>query len=65
MKDNNRRSGKGRAGCPFFEELDAILGSRAASEPPLLLESASGSCSRPDIEGICINYFCYISRNTL
>ena len=40
MKDNNRRLGKGRAGCPYFEELDAILGSRAASELPLLLESA-------------------------
>ena len=34
----------------FFEELDAILGSRAASEPPLVLDSASGPSSFQDIE---------------
>ena len=32
-------SGEGRTTCPFFEELDAILGTRAASSPAVLLES--------------------------
>ena len=52
MKDSNRKSGSGRSGCPYFEELDAILGSRAASQPPLLLDSASGPSTRPDLEGV-------------
>lgn len=40
MKDNNNRSGKERITCPFFDELDAILGTRAASTPVVLLESS-------------------------
>ena len=40
VKDSNRISGRGRISCPFFEEIDAILGTRAASQPPALLESA-------------------------
>ena len=40
MKDSNRISSRGRTSCPFFEEIDAILGTRAASQPPALLESA-------------------------
>ena len=40
VKDSNRISGSGRISCPFFEEIDAILGTRAASQPPALLESA-------------------------
>ena len=39
VKDANRVSGEGRTTCPFFEELDAILGTRAASSPAVLLES--------------------------
>ena len=26
--------------CPFYEEIDAILGTRAASSPAVLLESS-------------------------
>ena len=33
-------SGKQRTTCPYFEELDAILGTRAASSPAILLESS-------------------------
>ena len=40
VKDSNRVSGKQRTTCPYFEELDAILGTRAASSPAILLESS-------------------------
>ena len=33
-------SGKGRTTCPFYEEVDAILGNRAASCPAVLLDSS-------------------------
>ena len=33
--------GNGRATCTFYEELDAILGTWAASCPPVVLESGS------------------------
>ena len=42
MKDNNNVSGNGRSTCPFYDELDAILGTRAASSPPVVLESGGG-----------------------
>ena len=32
-----------RTTYPFYEELDALLGTRAASTPTLLLESSSSS----------------------
>ena len=38
-KDINRKSGKGAASCPFYEEIDKILGTRAASTLVLLDES--------------------------
>ena len=33
-------SGTDRTSCPFYEEIDAILGTRAASSPAVLLESS-------------------------
>ena len=39
MKDNNDVTGRGRITCPFYDEIDAILGTRAASRPPVLLDS--------------------------
>ena len=53
MKDSNRVSGNGRATCPFYDELDAILGTRAASCPPVVLEnggSGSGAASLTEPE---------------
>ena len=32
-----------RQTCPYFEELDAVLGTRVASAPVVLLESAGTS----------------------
>ena len=43
VKDINRKSGEGAATCPFYEEIDAILGTRAASNPVQLVDSGSGS----------------------
>ena len=45
VKDSNRQSGQGRSTCPFYEELDAILGTRAASNPAVLLESSKSNSS--------------------
>ena len=41
-------SGNGRATCPFYEELDAILGTRAASCPPIVLENG-GSAAKEGV----------------
>ena len=32
-------SGRGRTSCPFYESLDAILGTRASSSPISLVDS--------------------------
>ena len=45
VKDGNNVSGTDRKTCPFYDELDAILGTRAASSPPVLLDSGGGSLS--------------------
>ena len=35
VKDSNRRSGSGADNSfPFFDEMDAVLGTRATPEPP-------------------------------
>ena len=41
MKDKNNGTGEGRTTCPFYDELDAILGHRAASSPPVVLDTGS------------------------
>ena len=56
MKDGNNISGQGRKTCPFYDELDAILGTRAASCPPVVLDSGGGSHTVipvADDEGVC------------
>ena len=46
-------SGNGATTCPFYNELDDILGTRAASTPTVLLESASdGSVVQPSQEDL-------------
>eukprot|EP00058_Branchiostoma_floridae_P000880 XP_002586368.1 hypothetical protein BRAFLDRAFT_108653 [Branchiostoma floridae] len=42
-KDANRRSGSGRVTCPFYEELDQLLGDRAATERNISMESRVAS----------------------
>ncbi|KAI8490389.1 hypothetical protein Bbelb_316570 [Branchiostoma belcheri] len=38
-KKKNNRSGNGRTSCPFYQELDVVLGTRPATEPSFLLET--------------------------
>ena len=41
VKDENRKSGnRADLSFPYFDTIDAILGTRATSEPPVLLDSA-------------------------
>ena len=37
--------------CCFYEELDEILGLRAASQPQVVVENETGTTVRPDIGG--------------
>ena len=39
-------SGKGRKQCSYFDELDEILGTRAASEPPIVLQTIPSGAGR-------------------
>ena len=38
-KDNNRQTGNNRHNCPYYKEIDAVMGTRPVSEPPVVLES--------------------------
>ena len=42
IRDSNRRSGRGRKEFAFHHEVDAVLGTRPASEPAVLLSSTGG-----------------------
>ena len=46
VKDHNGHSRKGCKTCHFFRQLDEILGTRAATTPPQILES-SATDTRP------------------
>ncbi|KAL2080720.1 hypothetical protein ACEWY4_024513 [Coilia grayii] len=39
-KDNNQRSGRNRATCPFYEDLNIILGDHPTSQPIAVMDSA-------------------------
>ena len=53
MKDSNQVSGTDKTSCPFYEELDAILGTRTASSPAVLVESSPQSYANPeDVSGM-------------
>ena len=41
MKDKNGKTGRGRSIWKYFDALDAILGHRPATKPPLLLDTAA------------------------
>ena len=49
VKDSNRVSGRGRTSCPHYDEIDAILGTRAASEPIVLLDSGADGGTAPQL----------------
>ena len=49
VKDNNRKSGSGTdASFPFFDAMDDILGTRAASEPPIIVDSGTSISAEED-----------------
>ena len=51
VKDINRKSGEGTATCLFYEELDRVLGTQAASSPVELIESCSCSSNTQVVIG--------------
>jgi len=38
-KDKNRQTGNKQTVCPFHEEIDAILATRATSQPVVVMEN--------------------------
>ena len=54
-KDNNCQTGNKRKNCPFYRELDAILGTRASSEPVVVSENFGvANVEQEQIEGNCV-----------
>ena len=51
VKDYNGKSGNDKMTCPFFNELDTVLGHRPASAPPLVLDASAGGISVEPSEG--------------
>ena len=43
MKDINRKLREGTAMCPFYKEVDRVLGSQAVSTPITLIDSNAPS----------------------
>ncbi len=55
MKDSNSVSGNKRTTCPLYDEVDAILGNHAASQPATLLDSGEREQNtQADIGILCI-----------
>lgn len=50
-KKQNKPSGTGRADCPFFAELDAVLGQRHDINPISFSDSLSDVCAEMEAEG--------------
>ena len=38
--------GKAEGSCPFYDEIDSIMGTRAASQLVILLDSGTEQCDR-------------------
>lgn len=61
VKDGNRKSGTGAdSSFPFFDDIDTVIGTRATSEPPILLDSGIPETSNKNADGkalcvCCIN----------
>ena len=55
VKDSNARSGRARIVCQHFEQLDAILGARPATEPPEVIESISDDAGNHSDAGDTLN----------
>lgn len=49
VKYSNRVSGRGRSSCPYYDEINAILGTRAASQPIVLVDSGADGGTVPQL----------------
>nr|XP_055025238.1 uncharacterized protein LOC129415094 [Misgurnus anguillicaudatus] len=49
-KDANNRSGNGRTTCPFYDELDLVLGDRPTTQPLTAFDSATPEDEDEDLE---------------
>ena len=45
--DNNRKTGRGRKTCKYFDKLDSIFGKRPSFRPSVTEEIGTGECSSP------------------
>ena len=45
IKDHNNKSGNDKKTSQFYEQLDAVLGHRPASTPPVVLDTCAGGLS--------------------
>ena len=55
LKDNNRQTGNERKNYPFYRELDAILGTRASSEPVIVFNNFGvANVEQEQLEGNCV-----------
>ena len=50
IKDNRRKTGRGRKEWKFYEALDMILGHKPSTQPPVVIESAGCSSLTNDQE---------------
>ena len=53
-------SGSGRIVCPYYEEMDAIIGIRATTCPPIVLESGGSSSNLTATHPEGIQFYIYI-----
>ena len=52
IKNHNNRSGRNRKTCKFLPQLDAILGHRPSTIPPVVLDSSSSNQIGQHSEGV-------------
>ena len=45
IKDHNNKSGNDKKTWPFYDQMDAVLGHRPASDPPIVLDACAGGIS--------------------
>ena len=48
IKDTRKKTGTGRKDWKYFEEMDAILGHKPATQPPVVVESGEGAAASSD-----------------
>uniref|UniRef100_A0A3P9CCL3 Myb/SANT-like DNA-binding domain-containing protein n=1 Tax=Maylandia zebra TaxID=106582 RepID=A0A3P9CCL3_9CICH len=66
-KDINKRSGRGRVTCPFYDELDRILGDKPSCQPIELIDSSIETAEEepesPGLPSLCHCVYLRILEN--